>query len=138
MAEPLLTPFLKFEDGVGREIPLISGNVWKIGRTEQNTVVLSDDMVSRNHVMIQHEGGQFYLIDMGSRNGSFVNGRRLTAPVALREGDRLSFGEARLCFRNPARVAAARAASCLSPECWPAGKPLHYSSNRTGKASTSI
>lgn len=106
MAEPLPAPFLKFEDGDGREIPLISGNIWKIGRTEQNTVVLPDDMVSRNHAMIQHEGGDFYLIDMGSRNGSFVNGRRLTAPVALRDGDRLSFGEARLCFRNPSQVAA--------------------------------
>jgi adenylate cyclase len=109
MAEPIPAPFLKFEDGDGREIPLISGNIWKIGRTEQNTVVLPDDMVSRNHAMIQHEGGDFYLIDMGSRNGSFVNGRRLTAPVALRDGDRLSFGEARLCFRNPSQVAAASA-----------------------------
>ena len=108
MAEPLPAPFLKFEDGDGREIPLISGNVWKIGRTEENAIVLPDDMVSRNHAMIQQlEGGEFYLIDMGSRNGSFVNGRRLTAPVALRDGDRLSFGEARLCFRNPAQVAAA-------------------------------
>jgi adenylate cyclase len=104
MAEPLPAPFLKFEDGDGREIPLISGTVWKIGRTEQNAVVLVDDMVSRNHAMIQFEGGDFYLIDMGSRNGSFVNGRRLTVPVALRDGDRLSFGEARLCFRNPSQV----------------------------------
>lgn len=111
MAEPLPAPFLKFEDGDRREIPLISGNVWKIGRTEQNAVVLLDDSVSRNHAIIQHEGGDFYLIDMGSRNGSFVNGRRLTAPLALRDGDRLSFGEARLCFRNPAQEAAACASS---------------------------
>src|SRR5579872_2164954 len=105
MAEPSSAPFLKFEDGDGREIPLNSGDVWKIGRTEQNAVVLPDDMVSRNHAVIQKfQGGEFYLIDMGSRNGSFINGRRLTAPVALRDGDRLSFGEARLCFRNPAQV----------------------------------
>lgn len=117
MAELLSPPFLKFESEDGREIPLNSGNVWKIGRTEQNAVVLSDDMVSRNHAMIQQlEDGEFYLIDMGSRNGSFVNGRRLTAPVALRDGDLLSFGEARLCFHNPAQVAAAKAAAGVSSE----------------------
>jgi adenylate cyclase len=123
MAELLPAPFLKFEDEDGREIPLISGNVWKIGRTEQNTVVLADDMVSRNHAMIQHEGGEFYLIDMGSRNGSFVNGRRLTAPVALRDGDRLSFGEAQLCFRNPAQVAAS-AADRVSPDILARGQTI--------------
>ena len=82
MAEPLPAPFLKFEDGDGREIALNGGNVWKIGRTEQNTVMLPDDMVSRNHAIIQQmEGGEFFLIDMGSRNGSFVNGRRVSSPV---------------------------------------------------------
>ena len=123
MAELLPAPFLKFEDGDEREIPLNSGNVWKIGRTEQHAVVLPDDMVSRNHAMIQHEGGEFYLIDMGSRNGSFVNGRRLTAPVALRDGDRLVFGEARLCFHNPAQVAASAAARG-SPEVLERGQTV--------------
>ena len=108
MADPLPSPFLKFEDGDEREIRLNSGTVWKIGRTEDNAVVLPDDKVSRNHAMIQQmEGGEFYLIDMGSRNGSFVNDRRLTAPVALRDGDHLLFGAARLCFRNPLQVARA-------------------------------
>ncbi len=124
MAEPLPAPFLKFEDGDGREIQLNSGNVWKIGRTEQNTVMLPDDMVSRNHAIIQQmEGGEFFLIDMGSRNGSFVNGRRVTAPVALRDGDRLSFGEARLSFHNPAE-AAARAAARVSPEAAARGETV--------------
>ncbi len=117
MAELLSPPFLKFESEDGREIPLNSGNAWKIGRTEQNMVVLSDDMVSRNHAMIQQlEDGEFYLIDMGSRNGSFVNGRRLTAPVALRDGDVLSFGEAKLRFHNPAQAAAAKAAAGISSD----------------------
>ena len=112
MAEPSPAPFLKFEDGDGREIPLISGSVWKIGRGEQNAIVLIHDMVSRNHAMIQQlEDGEFYLIDMDSRNGSFLNGFRLTAPAALRDGDRLSFGKSRLCFRNPARAAATGSSS---------------------------
>jgi adenylate cyclase len=95
-------PYLKFEDEEGREIPLASGNVWKIGRGEQNSVVLIDDMVSRNHAMIQQmKDGEFYLIDMDSANGSYVNGRKLTAPSALHHGDRLAFGKSRLAFRNP-------------------------------------
>jgi adenylate cyclase len=107
MAEPSPAPFLKFEEGDGREIPLISGSVWKIGRGEQNAIVLIQDMVSRNHAMIQQlEDGEFYLIDMDSRNGSFLNGQRLTAPAALRDGDQLSFGKSRLCFRNPGRATA--------------------------------
>jgi adenylate cyclase len=106
MAELSPAPFLKFEDGDGREIPLISGSVWKIGRGEQNAIVLIHDLVSRNHAMIQQlEDGEFYLIDMDSRNGSFLNGQRLTAPAALRDGDHLLFGKSRLCFRNPARAA---------------------------------
>jgi adenylate cyclase len=107
MPEPWLSaPFLRLEDGDGQEIALTSGNVWRIGRTGENAIVLSDDSVSRNHAMIQRlEGGEYYLIDMGSRNGSFVNGQRLSAPVALCDGDRLSFGQARVCFRNPGQDA---------------------------------
>jgi len=100
-----VSPYLKFEDGDGKEIPLISGGVWKIGRSEQNAVVLVDDMVSRKHAMLQQLGdGEFYLVDMGSRNGSFVNNTRVTAPVALRDGDLLSFGPFRLRFSNPAEA----------------------------------
>ena len=124
MAEPFRAPFLKFEDD-GREISLNSGNVWKIGRTEQNAVVLSDDMVSRNHAMIQQlDSGEFYLIDMGSRNGSFVNGYRLTAPVVLRDGDRLSFGEARLCFHNAAQEAATRIVTQVSADALESGQTV--------------
>ena len=92
MIESSPAPFLKFKKGDGREIPLIAGNVWKIGRGEENAVVLIDNMVSRNHAMIQQlQDGEFYLIDMGSCNGSFLNGVRLTAPAVLRDGDLLSF-----------------------------------------------
>src|SRR5262249_62194356 len=108
MAEPFRAPFLKFEDD-GREISLNSGNVWKIGRTEQNAVVLADDMVSRNHAMIQQlDSGEFYLIDMGSRNGSVVNGYTLSSAAVMREGARLSFGEGRACFHSGAKEAAKR------------------------------
>src|SRR5262249_61896351 len=119
MAEPSPAPFLKFEDGDGREIPLISGNVWKIGRGEQNAIVLIHDMVSRNHAMIQRlDDGEFYLIDMDSCNGSFLNGHRLMAPAALRDGDHPSFRKSRLCFRKPTR-----ASTGVLPDIPPLGQP---------------
>ncbi len=47
------------------------------------------------------ETGEFYLIDLGSRNGSFVGGRRVTVPVTLKSGDRLTFGQTHLDFYSP-------------------------------------
>lgn len=47
------------------------------------------------------ETGEFYLIDLGSRNGSFVNGRRVSVPVTLHNGDRLTFGQTELEFYSP-------------------------------------
>lgn len=52
------------------------------------------------------ETGEFYLIDLGSRNGSFINGRRVSIPVTLRNADRITFGQTELEFHTPAhRVA---------------------------------
>jgi adenylate cyclase len=47
------------------------------------------------------ESGEFYLIDLGSRNGSFVNGRRVSIPVKLNNGDHLTFGQTELEFYCP-------------------------------------
>jgi adenylate cyclase len=83
-------------------VPLIGGTSWKLGRGSQSGIVLEDDLISRNHAMIQRmDTGEYFLIDMGSRNGSFVNERRVSTPLALRDGDRLSVGNVRLVFYNP-------------------------------------
>ncbi len=47
------------------------------------------------------ESGEFYLIDLGSRNGTFVNGRRVSVPVTLSNGDLLTFGQTELRFYCP-------------------------------------
>jgi adenylate cyclase len=85
-----------------RHLPLVGNNCWTIGRSEDNTFVISDRWISRNHAMLQWmETGEFYLIDLGSRNGTFVNGRRVSIPVTLRNGDRLTFGQTELDFFCP-------------------------------------
>jgi len=65
--------------------------------------------VSRLHALIQRrEAGDFSLVDLGSRNGSFINGRRVTLPTILRHSDRLLFGDQKLIFQSAAhRISAA-------------------------------
>src|SRR5579871_497947 len=84
------------------DVPLEDASSWKLGRGSQCTIVLEDDLVSRNHAMIQRtESSEYMLIDMGSRNGSFVNGRRLSTPSKLRDGDQVTLGNAQMVFHNP-------------------------------------
>ncbi|NEQ35609.1 MAG: adenylate/guanylate cyclase domain-containing protein [Okeania sp. SIO3I5] len=85
-----------------RYLPLVGNNFWTIGRGKDNAFVLTDKWISRNHAMIQQmDTGDFYLIDLGSRNGSFVNGRRVSIPVTLKDADYLLFGQTELEFRSP-------------------------------------
>jgi adenylate cyclase len=98
------TPYLvlKTESG-NRYLPLVGSNCWTVGRSDDNNLVLSDRWISRNHAMLQcTETGEFYLIDLGSRNGSFVNSRRVSIPVTIRNGDRITFGQTDLEFHCPA------------------------------------
>ena len=93
---------LRTEKSGNRYLSLSGSNCWTVGRSDDNNFVLSDRWISRNHAMLQQmETGEFYLIDLGSRNGSFVNGRRVSIPVTLRNGDRIIFGQTELDFYNP-------------------------------------
>jgi DNA-binding response OmpR family regulator len=60
-----------------------------IGRWEDNDVVVDDRWVSRNHARIRREGERYILEDLGSRNGTLVNGRHITDPTVLADGDRI-------------------------------------------------
>jgi serine/threonine protein kinase len=65
-----------------------------IGRSlSQADLVVDHSLVSRKHAQIAPgKDGKLYLIDLQSRNGTHVNGRKITAPVALNPGDKLDFG----------------------------------------------
>ena len=72
-----------------------------IGRDESNQLRLGDRQVSRKHAIIAaHPEGGFVLSDLGSANGTFVNGRRLVTPILLKGGDVLTFGDVRFKFRD--------------------------------------
>jgi len=86
----------------GRRFTLGEGQSWAIGRGDGCAVLLDSRSVSRLHALIQRkDGGDLSLVDLGSRNGSFVNGTRVSFPRVLKDKDRLVFGDQELVFRNP-------------------------------------
>jgi hypothetical protein len=68
-----------------------------IGRRPESTLQLGDPNVSRNHAEIRPHGNGWVLVDLGSTNGSRVNGTRVSSHE-LREGDELAFGSTVLRF----------------------------------------
>ena len=89
-------------DGEDRTFDLTDVPTVSIGRNPQSTVVLGDDPnVSRKHALIQREtSGDYYLSDLGSRNGTTRNGIPVTAPVPLRDGDSFTIGSHRFVFHQ--------------------------------------
>jgi len=82
------------------EVPLSNSSTWKIGRDQSCAVVLHDDVVSRRHAMVQLTGNdEYYLIDLGSRNGTFLNDARVSTPCVLADGDQIRIGVYQLEFR---------------------------------------
>jgi hypothetical protein len=73
-------------------------NTVAIGSHPSNDVVLEDESVSRRHATITRKACGFELVDLGSTNGTFVNGVRMRKPAALRRGDQIRFGASRFAF----------------------------------------
>ncbi|HLU45634.1 MAG TPA: DUF3662 and FHA domain-containing protein [Natronosporangium sp.] len=83
--------------GDGRTYPLSIGST-VIGRGDQATLRLPDVGISRRHARIDFDGTQVVLTDLGSTNGSMVNGQRISA-VTLNPGDMIQIGTTTLTFR---------------------------------------
>ena len=71
----------------------LDGDQLTIGRDSSNGVAINDAEVSRRHARLNFQGGKYVLEDLGSTNGTFVNGQRLAGPVVLKPGDVVSLGE---------------------------------------------
>lgn len=68
-------------------------NINLIGRAADNTIVLEDEIVSAHHARLSYlSGRQWWLEDLGSRNGTTVNAMPVDEPLAVTEGDTISFG----------------------------------------------
>ncbi len=91
-----------------------------LGRSPDCEVVLDVAAVSRRHAVITHEGAMFFVQDMGSRNGTFVNGQRVADRSPLRDGDQILICAMLLEFHDgmaPASLAGSEpeSSSLLSP-----------------------
>jgi hypothetical protein len=83
----------------GREIPLTTERV-VIGRSRECDVRLTDANVSRRHAEIRHEDDEFWIVDLGSTNGTELNGERIDR-ARLADRDRITLGSTDLGFSRP-------------------------------------
>jgi serine phosphatase RsbU (regulator of sigma subunit) len=86
-----------------------------VGRKVDKDLVIADPRVSRDHAQITQEGQEFFLVDLGSKHGTFVNGERIQRQK-LDRGDRLEFGarDAAYILFNPAHATSNTAREFLS------------------------
>jgi adenylate cyclase len=99
-----------------------------LGRSSSNHVVLLDEKVSRRHSIVHAQAGHEYcLVDLGSRNGTYLNGRRVVQPTLLKDQDQIEIGPFRLAFRMAAvpaekvddeTVTAQTIQEIKSSDCW--------------------
>ena len=78
----------------------IEGTVISIGRSNANDIQIHDKHVSRNHLVVWTEGRRYFLKDLGSGNGTYVNGYRIPsgATVEVKEGFAISIGRSVFCL----------------------------------------
>lgn len=69
---------------------------FEVGRTREVDLFLRDPEVSRRHARFESNNGVVYVEDLKSSNGTFLNGRRVTEAIELREGDEVDVGTTRL------------------------------------------
>jgi adenylate cyclase len=85
----------------GSDQHTLKGNC-SLGRAILNTIVLDSPKVSRLHSIVHLEdNGAFWLVDLGSSNGTLLNKRRIHEPVRLHDGDEINIGGEAFVFRQP-------------------------------------
>ncbi len=88
---------LRTVEGVPPDGVYAIGRSCRIGRSEESEIVLLDPSVSRVHALVEIAAGAATVRDLGSTNGTYLNGRRIEAQT-LRDGDELRFGNTRMRF----------------------------------------
>ena len=120
-----------------------------IGRLPANDVSIADQQVSRHHATITWEDEQFLIRDLGSANGTTVNGVPISAPCPLRDGDVIGLGDILLTFQGagvgvepPSGRPASAAARTVSPRSEPvwSSRPARtaYPASTIGMDSTAV
>lgn len=82
----------------GREFDVRAGA--RLGRSEVSEVHIDDSYASAAHARLYPRAGAVFIEDLGSTNGTYVNGRQLTRPLQLAEGDTVRIGDTELRYRE--------------------------------------
>ncbi len=83
----------------GSSIPLDAVN--SLGRDVNNSIVLDDSFVSAEHALLTFRGRAWYVEDLGSTNGTWLNGQQVAAMMPLGYGDEIQIGQVRLRLERP-------------------------------------
>lgn len=103
------------EQGVSHEVPCEA--VLTLGRDKSSNIPIVDRLVSRNHAMIRRFGQHdYYLIDSGSSNGSFVNSSRVAIPRLLKNGDCIQLGDSQFVFKQKKELSQEAVTDAVSME----------------------
>lgn len=98
------TPQAWLETIKGERIPLSGG--CSIGRDAENGLVVTGEKVSRRHALIHAQNeNELWLVDLGSRNGTFCNSRPIKQPTQLRNGDTIGIGSVQFTLRMERPIA---------------------------------
>ena len=97
---------LEVKDGplAGKELELGRLGSFTIGRRSANDLKIVEKAISRKHCRIDYDGEFYWLVDCESRNGTFVNGRKISKCL-LYDGDVITVGHSRLTFLMPQQAA---------------------------------
>jgi serine phosphatase RsbU (regulator of sigma subunit) len=96
---------LALPDG-GRRVVSLDRDRITIGRAKENDIFLPDRWLSRKHAEIQRSAEDYWLVDLGSKNGTLVNDQRVRERLRLRSGDVITLGEHALTFSGDGNEAA--------------------------------
>jgi pSer/pThr/pTyr-binding forkhead associated (FHA) protein len=91
---------LKIKEQTLREIILYKDAVTTIGRDPSSSIYLENPAVSRSHAKIYRQGWIFYIVDLESSNGTFLNGRRVKWKAGLSNNDEITISKYTLIFED--------------------------------------
>ena len=92
------TPYLR---DPSKKEHFLEQTVTRLGRAVENEIVIVSKRASREHAHLRRDGRRVFLDDLGSTNGTFLNGERVLGSIQLRDGDEISIGEIVFTFHDP-------------------------------------
>jgi pSer/pThr/pTyr-binding forkhead associated (FHA) protein len=96
---------LRIKDEHGKErVHELVDSVTTIGRASTNTIQVSDEKASRNHFRVEKSDGKYKVVDLGSTNGTRLNGSKISADTILKPKDTIQLGKTTFVFEDPEAV----------------------------------